>query len=282
MKKVAVLLVLAVVLSIFMMGGSTFSWFTGSAAPAGSIFTAEIPIQTKRIYDLDIGDRVMDSGWSWEFRTGEGYTGSGDVKPIVWIVVDKDHYGYQGFSGQGVLLLSEEIIGKGTYSFATNNWNTGGARTWLNSTFFAGLPANFRDAVLSTNLINANHLGSTYFTADRVFVLNVQELGGHPQIIPFGSTTSYFNGAPDERRRAMLGGSPVPYWTRSPKGSSPQNNVWYVTADGVIYKNFSTDAGTYAPARSNGYGYRPALNMDGNTLVNRIPNAEGIYLIHWP
>ena len=57
-----------------------------------AVFTARIPIETKRIYELNVGDRVVDNGWTWEFRTGNNYTGVGEVKPLVWVVAAKDQY----------------------------------------------------------------------------------------------------------------------------------------------------------------------------------------------
>ncbi len=44
------------------------------------------------IGELPIGARVADPSWEWEFRTGNNYSGSGNVKPVTWIVVAKDHY----------------------------------------------------------------------------------------------------------------------------------------------------------------------------------------------
>ncbi len=54
------------------------------------------PEPTKRLGDLQVGDRVVDPSWEWEFRSGDDYTldsGAGDpTKPVTWIVVAKDHY----------------------------------------------------------------------------------------------------------------------------------------------------------------------------------------------
>lgn len=102
---------------------------------------------TQPLSNLNIGDRVVDNSWQWQFKTGEDYTyNSGDeTKPVVWIVVAKDHYG----TGSGVTLLSEELIGSYAFdnstdrgsSYGSNHWGdsgttnaTRGLRPWLNST----------------------------------------------------------------------------------------------------------------------------------------------------
>jgi hypothetical protein len=123
------------------------------------------------IGELSIGDRVVDPSWVWEFRTGVGYSGSGEikpvawswerdgsiarsysgsgeVKPVTWIIVAKDHY--EGLETH-VTLLSEELIGKywfdnrsttsspGRILPGYNHWGDSGPgraglRPWLNST----------------------------------------------------------------------------------------------------------------------------------------------------
>lgn len=280
MKKILSLSALALILTVLLAGGSTHSWFIDSVALTDNIFTAEIPIQTKRLYDLNIGDRVADITWNWEFKTGDGYTGSGEEKPVVWIVVAKDHYA----ADTRVLLLSEDVICKRQYDPGVNNyWVDSNARAWLNGDFFNSLPEKFRGAVLSTNLPNVNHLGGPYGTVDKVFFLTIQEMGGNPGYNPCGTVTAYFNATEAVkrvRRKALLGGGNISCWLRTPKGTVPLANVWYVRDDGVIIKD-KDDVGTHTRCNSAGYGYRPALNMDGNTLVNSEPE-NGVHVIHWP
>lgn len=283
MKKILSLSALALILTVLLAGGSTHSWFIDSVALTDNIFTAEIPIQTKRLYDLNIGDRVADITWNWEFKTGDGYTGSGEEKPVVWIVVAKDHHAYQNHAGHGVLLLSEEIIAKNVYDNGQNSlWQGCIANVWLNSIFYNAFPGDFKDEVLTTTVPNKRRDGSNYNTVDKVFLLSGGELGAASYMV-VGNALGYFGGnEADARRKALLGGVPVPYWTRTPKGTNPPQNVFYVNADGVTYRDQPPrETGTHVAANTPGYGYRPALNMDGNTLVNSEPE-NGVHVIHWP
>ena len=60
------------------------------------------------ISSLNIGDKVVDPNWSWEFRRGYGYTTyaeSEETAPVVWIVIAKNHY-----MDNSVVLLAENLI----------------------------------------------------------------------------------------------------------------------------------------------------------------------------
>jgi HEAT repeat protein len=128
------------------------------------------------IGDLPIGARVVDPSWEWEFRAGDNYTGNGEVKPVSWVIVAKNHYGYME---RHITLLSEELIGKHVFDNSTdrdhenskygyNHWGesgtanaTRGLRPWLNSTdihagegFYRAFSDNFKEAVLETTLPN--------------------------------------------------------------------------------------------------------------------------------
>lgn len=46
---------------------------------------------TIQIKDLPLGSIVYDDSWMWEHKTGNNYTGSGEVKPVQWRVVSKNH-----------------------------------------------------------------------------------------------------------------------------------------------------------------------------------------------
>jgi hypothetical protein len=167
--------------------------------------TAIEPVQTfatMPISKVEIGDRVIDNSWQWEFRTGDDYTYQpGDVtKPVVWIVVAKDHYG----PGSGVTLLSEETIGSFVFDNSTdrghvydwhgyNHWGDSGKanadrglRPWLNSTgihreegLYKLFSEAFKKAVLTTSIPNKKwKYGDVYNTRDNVFIPSITELGG--------------------------------------------------------------------------------------------------------
>ncbi len=206
---------------------------------------------------LEIGDRVVDNSWQWQFRTGSGFVyQSGNVtKPVVWIVVAKDHYG----EGSGVTLLAEEIIGCHIFDnqgFRGNsNWcdngladATRGLRPWLNSTginavegayhegFYHAFSESFKSAVLTTNLPNKEcWSGNAYTTEDKVFLPSNTEMGDttHFDTHEIGTVFPYFAEATNADRRAQLAGVDRTYWTRSPRSSS-FGSVYYVSFTGVF------------------------------------------------
>ncbi len=144
---------------------------------------------TRTLGSLEIGDRVVDLSWEWEHRTGDDYSGSGETKPVTWIVVAKDHYG----SGSGVTILSEDLIGKYTFDNSTdrgnsswgyNHWGesgtgnaTRGLRPWLNSSgihngegFYRAFSADFQAVVVQVTIPNRHwEEGDDYSTQDQVF-----------------------------------------------------------------------------------------------------------------
>src|SRR5690554_7548017 len=92
----------------------------------------EQPSDSKSILDLQIGDRVVDPTWQWEFRQGYGYTVYSEnevTQPVSWIVVAKNHY-----QENTVVLVSEYLIG--FYIFDNSVLESGllaGQNHWGNS-----------------------------------------------------------------------------------------------------------------------------------------------------
>ncbi len=128
MKKVSMLLVFLFVFSLVgtylpLPGG------TGAGIPAAKA------AEPQTIGDLEIGDKVVDNSWYWEYRLGDDYTHIDDdpinsiTKPVTWIVVAKDHYGAES----GVTLLSEEIIGNHTFDNSEDRGSFGGSNHWGDS-----------------------------------------------------------------------------------------------------------------------------------------------------
>jgi serine/threonine protein kinase len=233
---------------------------------------------------LPIGARVVDPSWQWEFRTGDNYSGSGEVKPVTWIVVAKDHY--DGLEPH-VTLLSEELIGKHVFDDSTNrireygenNWGdsgsanaTRGLRPWLNSSgihsgegFYRAFSRSFRGAVLTTTLPNKEcKNGSAYSTQDRVFLPSTTELGDtkHSDTYRIGAAYPYFRWEGDAKRVARIGGKTRGYWTRSPD-SSYGYIVRLVNSAGEF---------NYYSANDIHRAVRPALNLKSDTLVSEIRN----------
>ncbi len=188
---------------------------------------------------LPIGARVIDPTWRWEFKTGGKYTGTGELKPVAWLVVAKDHY---DIKEPHVTLLSEDLIGRHIFdnskgwlglNFGKNHWGasgtgnaTRGLRPWLNSNgihagegFYRAFSESFENSVLITILPNKEWKnGNAYSTQDLVFLPSNTELGDivHRKTHQIGTAYPYFQGAENAKRVALLNGKAWWYWTRSP------------------------------------------------------------------
>jgi serine/threonine protein kinase len=214
------------------------------------------------IGDLPIGSRVVDPSWEWEYRLGIDYsdrdwdgdpTPPGEVKPVTWIVVDKDHY--DGLEPH-VTLLSEDLIGLHTFDNSTgrdheydeygyNHWGesgtanaTRGLRPWLNSSgihsgegFYRAFSERFKGAVLTTTVPNKEWKnGNPYITSDNVFIPSSTELGDeeHEWTYRIGDVYAYFFGAGDRERVALMVG-----------------DGWYANVEKVWGKEFMDQWGIY-------------------------------------
>ena len=243
------------------------------------------------IGELTIGDRVVDPSWVWEFRPGDYYRGSGDVKTVTWIIVAKDHY--DGLDPH-VTMLTEELIGKLSFDcskergynekiFGCNHWgNSGtvnanscrGLRPWLNSTgihsgegFYRTFSESFKQTVLLTTVPNKEcKCGSAYSTQDRVFLPSSTELGDivNRDTFCIGTVYPYFDGVGNVKRLASIGGKTCWYWTRSP-ASLNLGLVRRVSYIGDFLNDF-----TYNSTSSDPGGVRPALNLKSEILVSEI------------
>jgi hypothetical protein len=249
--------------------------------------TGTIPIS-----DLPMGTRVVDTSWMWQFRTGNQYSGSGEVKPVNWIIVAKDHY--EGLEPH-VTLLAEELIGKYVFDNSTNrnypyagygynHWGdcgtedaTRGLRPWLNSTglrhkligksFYQSFSKSFKRAVLETTLPNREWTNRTlYNTCDKVFVPTITELGlsRYDCRLQIGSAYAYFTGGGEIKAEVKHGGKFDWYWTRSPDYYCGAY-FCLVVKGGESYNIYIRDY-----ASSNTHGVRPVLNLKADTLVTHL------------
>jgi hypothetical protein len=241
--------------------------------------------------DLPIGARVVDPSWEWEYRLEVNYsdfdrdgkpTPQGEIKPVTWIVVAKNHY--SGLDPH-VTLLSEELIGRFTFDNSknrgshagSNHWGdsgttnaTRGLRPWLNSAgihsgegFYRAFSDSFKTVVLATALPNKEWKnGTAYSVLDYVFIPSTTELGDeeHEYTYPVGSVFPYFAKAGNAKRIARLGGTDLWYWTRSPD-LGVGRYVRNVGNHGVFFYNYADGILV---------GVRPALNLKSETLVSEI------------
>ncbi len=206
----------------------------------------------------------------------------GEVKPVIWIVVVKNHY--DGLEAH-VTLLAVDLIGFNAFDnstnrgsdFGSNHWGesgtanaTYGLRPWLNATgihtgegSYRTFSESFTSAVLTTTVPNKEwQNGSAYSTQDKVFLPSTTELGdmAHKSTYQIGIAYPYFLGADNARRVAKeIGGEPMYYWTRSPD-SSLERRVQDVHYDGGF--------GGYEGAYHGQSGVRPALNLKSGILVS--------------
>ncbi len=255
---------------------------------------------TQQLGDLEIGDKVVDLSWEWEHRTGNDYSyvEGDETKPVIWIVVAKNHY-YGGDGGSivnganHITLISEDLICKYRFdnsnnrktAFGDNNWGdsgspnaTKGIRKFLNGssyqgndvntydfTFYDAMSISFQDAILVTTIPTGWGL-----TNDKIFLPSARELGQEYGLSPpLQADWGYFTD--DSNRIAVIKSENWAYWTRSPNG--PGNISWYVNSNGVIFdSNLVSDYRSWV-------GVRPALNLSSDILVSGIANDDGAYEI---
>jgi len=255
----------------------------------------EEQISTRPIIEMEIGDRVIDESWEWEHKPYDNYTGSGEIKPITWIVVGKNHFSDMD---EHVVLLSEQLVARHTFDDSTNrgsprgnnHWGksgsynaTHGIRPFLNSLdkeeySYAGdgvydaFSSSFKNTVLVTPLPNREYQeGEFYTTEDKVFLLSQTELGaGNEFTHEIGTVLPYFAEDEPEKRIAYRGDKTDWYLTRSPNA-------------GLSYRtrliNSRGEPDTYYHANYPNFAVRPAVNVCSTTPVSEAPNEEGIYQI---
>jgi len=198
------------------------------------------------ISSLEVGDRVVDLSWEWEYRTKDNYKITLKVikKPVEWIIVAKNHY--EGIVPHVTLLSVECIacyafddagfwgrdgdINLGSFSLwglSGTNAAKVGLRPWLNSIdinqgegFFEAFSNDFKSHILTTPVPNKDGADNAYITIDDVFIPSTTELGDtqHNHSHPIGKCFPYFYQASNSVRVAALPGrsNNWPWWTRSP------------------------------------------------------------------
>ncbi len=245
--KLAILLLIWLFVGVMSFNGN---WAWGLSKAEAS--------DTQTLGDLEIGDRVVDRTWLWEYRSNSRYryVGGDNKKPVIWIVVAKDHY--PGMEPH-VTLLAEDLIGRVCFDnssnrgseYGSNHWGESGTpnawwgvRPWLNSEgihadqgLYAAMSDRFQSNILTTNLPNREweEEGKEYITEDKIFIPSASELGQHASY-EIGSSYEYFAEKPDSARIARLNEAELIYWTRSPSDRQSRE-VWYVTSIGSIFRS---------------------------------------------
>ncbi len=244
------------------------------------------------IDNLHIGDRVVDSSWEWGYRTNSNYTGSGELKPVTWVVVAKDHYDVPGGLSH-VTLMADELVARYAFDDSTDrcrqmpdkgnsSWRDSGTtdaqhglRPFLNSVFRGAMSESFRSSVIKTELVNANAItGEIYVTEDYVFVPSQTELGGSGRDITVtGDVLAFFDAGAElvDLRVASIDNEANPYWTRS-SSAAFSYLVRFVHSDGKTYRYY---------ANEDSFGVRPLVNVTAQLKVSHRPDESGVYQVVW-
>ena len=207
-----------------------------------------------KLADVPLGAIVYDKSSIWEFKTGSGYTGTGEKKPVEWLVMSKNHYA----SNQVTLLASEPIASKEFDASGRGAWNVSGLRTWLNSTFYGSFSAKLKAEVVDTVVPNFTWSGSSYNTTDKVFLASGNELNILSEYArPAGRLFQNANNANN-----------LPYmsraWGRSPsreRSPYPQDFVEYFT----VYNGRTEGSNGFSDSKS--YTVMPVVNLKSTTPV---------------
>lgn len=247
------------------------------------------------VSDLEIGDKIIDMSWDWEFRQGSEYTVYSEnevTEPVSWIVVAKDHY-----QPNSITLVSEYLIGfyifdnsmlesgllAGQGHWGNSGLNNGkGLRPWLNSTgphdgegFYQAFSSDFKSIIIPTTLDNVVwDTKETYTTQDNVFIPSLTEFGAKQEELNdsfvLGEAYPYFVDADYTILETDIkNGFSYDYWARN-TFERGYRLVGMITTSGIYVDWF---------ADSNYLGVRPALTIRSSTKISSTPNEQGYYEI---
>lgn len=156
------------------------------------------------------------------------YYGAWSSSPIKWRVLDTKTNMEKATEGDGLFLLSDVLLGTGTYGGVyfdntapySNAWQGSDARSWCNSFYTTNLTTQEQGAVLATTKSDEAFTSSTYswqFAAsknilsdDKVFFLSAKE-----------AETGDYGFTNDTARIANYGNSARLWWLRSPYADDP-------------------------------------------------------------
>lgn len=278
--------------------------------------------------DLQIGDRVVDTSWEWEHKQGANYSDvnwkgdpveAGEVKPVVWIVVAKDHY--DGMPSH-VTLMSEQLIGlhafddstdrgSRTGSRGTAHWGDSGTtnaehglRPFLNSLpkdegysyagegFYSAFSNAFKADVLLTTVPNMTKFDSEgnwsadnpwreYTTQDYVFVLSGTEAIKEPSSNDpvIGKLLPYFDPNHSSYPQDGLAIWQFESGLQNVDLGQEQHMWWGRSPDYWGLESVGMPPTGSSTAGFSEGGVRPVVNLAANVKVSETPNAEGVYEI---
>ena len=185
------------------------------------------------------------------------YYGEWDNSPIKWRVLDEQ----TNTQNEGLFLLSDVLLGTGTYGGVyfdnsgsdSNVWQNSTAQTWCKNFYSNNFSSKEQNAVLATTKSDSAYT-STYsgyeygvssLSGDKVFFLSAEE-----------ADNSAYGFTDDNARIANYGNSAGHWWLRSP-------DVDFTYIAGRVYNyGIVFYSGVY-----NGWAARPAFNLDLTSVL---------------
>lgn len=192
------------------------------------------------------------------------YYGEWDNSPIKWRVLDEQ----TNTQNEGLFLLSDVLLGTGTYGGVyfdnsgsdSNVWQNSTAQTWCKNFYSNNFSSKEQNAVLATTKSDSAYTSTSFgdaygvssLSGDKVFFLSAEE-----------AENSAYGFTDDNARIANYGNSAGGWWLRSPD-ASVTDYAGLVTIFG--YVNYHIVYFDWAA--------RPAFNLDLNSVLF-ISAAEG-------
>jgi len=183
----------------------------------------------------------------------------------VWSVLEE--------SNEAVLLLSKNVIELGRYHdvFEKISWADSAARKYLNGCFYESFAPNDKLQILKTTVTTGENpwtcVGSGESTADRIFLMSIEEVLGYLGDIRQlkNPTDNYFidDGFNNIRKAALTDGSPSRWFLRTP--GNAQDFAAAVTLDGRI--SISGDFVNRSSSAFFNVGLRPAMWVKKESVV---------------
>ena len=221
--------------------------------------------------------QLVDSGTAANISGGQAdniYFGTWEENPIKWRVLDDQ----TNTGGSGLFLLSDALLGTGSFGDVyfdnsgngSNVWQGSTAQDWCRTFYNGNFSEGEQGAVLATTKSDGAFTSSTYsvpfaaseniLNGDKVFFLSAEE-----------AENSAYGFTDDNTRIANYGNSAGVWWLRSPYANFTYNA-------GAVYFYGHVD---YYHV-SNAWAARPAFNLDLNSVLftsaaegGKIPAANG-------
>lgn len=221
--------------------------------------------------------QLVDSGTAANISGGQAdniYFGTWEENPIKWRVLDDQ----TNTGGSGLFLLSDALLGTGSFGDVyfdnsgngSNVWQGSTAQDWCRTFYNGNFSEGEQGAVLATTKSDGAFTSSTYsvpfaaseniLNGDKVFFLSAEE-----------AENSAYGFTDDNTRIANYGNSAGVWWLRSP-------DAYYTSIAGAVYYDGYVDY--HFVLRD--WAARPAFNLDLNSVLftsaaegGKIPAANG-------